>query len=76
MFKQLYKAKFEVLVFIKLSKSSLHGDLLYKARQFEFIPKCTLMPYSISHGDVIMSSCREIAGQLIVYVLHNHMRGA
>ena len=29
-------------------------------------------------GDVMMSSCREISGQLIVYLLHNHIavRGA
>ena len=32
----------------------------------------------LGQGDVIMSSCLEIAGQLIVYLLHNHIavRGA
>jgi hypothetical protein len=32
----------------------------------------------LGQGDVIMSSCQEIAGQLIVYLLHNHIvvRGA
>jgi hypothetical protein len=30
----------------------------------------------LGQGDVIMSSCREIAGQLIMYVLHIAVRGA